>query len=520
MINRLLKYYPFAPLLLVCGFYIFKAIDFPIHDFANYYFGAKFLADGTFSYKLYFPYEFNKAIYDLGFHNIFVSYAPNTPFLSFFFLPLTFFTIVKAKILFNFISIILLTLSIYRLFDFYKINFKYVILIPILLLVPIKNNLLFGQVYFLLFFLLSEGLIAYEKKHYKRMSVFLGLAILLKVFPVLLFAILILKKQLKPFLYLGLSCLLLLALSLLLSGTDVWFYYLHTVLPKASNGEISGSFVDNYQSVFMFLKKLLVFDSTENPNALFDNPILFSSLITTFKLTLITVGYYITRKVTNTLFIFSYWILVCILFSPYGSTYGFILLIFPFITILNSTFSGVHKGLFTALLFIVCSNPLSFFIESKFPFSYARLFVLVSLFIIFISQFSKQVHWKKVIGISIIPVFFFMFFKKNKTLNSKYLLGKNTPILIYDYILSNNKLTYYYWNENGENSQSIPFKAESIQKLQVIENQLYHNNKCITSDKSQKIKPILINDKIVLYLSDYDKGIGFYALRKINLSNK
>jgi hypothetical protein len=97
----ILKYHLYGLLLLLCVCYIFKATTFPVHDFANYYFGAQFLADGSINTSIYSPYEFNKAIADLGFQNIFVSYAPNTPFLAVFFLPLTLISVVKAKIIFN-----------------------------------------------------------------------------------------------------------------------------------------------------------------------------------------------------------------------------------------------------------------------------------------------------------------------------------------------------------------------------------------------------------------------------------
>ena len=54
-------------------------------------------------------------------------------------------------------------------------------LLPLLFFIPIKNNLLFGQVYFLLFFLLSESWVAYEKKQFKTMAALLGVAILMKI---------------------------------------------------------------------------------------------------------------------------------------------------------------------------------------------------------------------------------------------------------------------------------------------------------------------------------------------------
>ena len=82
MKKSILKYYPFLPLLLLCGFYICRAVAFPIHDFANYYFGGYFLREHTFTANAYFPYLFNKEIVTLGYSPLFAGFAPNTPFLA------------------------------------------------------------------------------------------------------------------------------------------------------------------------------------------------------------------------------------------------------------------------------------------------------------------------------------------------------------------------------------------------------------------------------------------------------
>lgn len=513
----ILKYHLYGLLLLLCAFYVFKATRFPIHDFANYYFGAQFLADGNFNSAIYFPYEFNKTISDLGFQNIFVSYAPNTPFLAIFFLPFTLLSVVIAKILFNIISSALLIFSCYRLFDFYKINIKYVIYIPILLLIPIKNNLLFGQVYFLLFFLLSEGLIAYEKEQFKKTAFFLSLAIFLKVFPILFLLILLFKKQFKALFYTFGFCASFLLISILFTGIDIWIFFIKTILPKASNGEIANAFVDNYQSVFMFLKRLFIFDATENQTAIFNNPILFSSLVLVFKIGLISTGFYITRKNSNNLLVFSYWILASLLFSPYGSTYSFILLLFFLIAILKSSISIVQKSFFISLLFLINNVPLSYFIENKFPFSYLRLLALMLLFIGFVLQFYKAINWRIVVPISVFPILALLVLKEPKPMNSEPFSNEIFPILVYDYKISDNDLTYFYWNENGENSKSIPFKSKESKKLQIIDNQIYCDKKQLTFDKSNKLKPILIDNKTILFLSDYYRGIGFFTFRKIEL---
>jgi len=511
------KYYGLIPLILLCAFYTYKAIDFPVHDFSNYYFGGKFLADGKFNSTIYFPYEFNKAISNLGYFGLFTSYAPNTPFLALVFYPISFLSLATAKLVFNSISVVLFIYSLNRLVLFYKINPKYILLVPILFFVPIKNELLFGQVYFLLFFLLSEFWLAYEKEQSKKTALFLGFAIFLKVFPILLIFIFLFKKQFKPLIYIAISCLLLFLVTGFFTGFDIWSFYFKSVLTKASNGEIAGAFVDNYQSIFMFLKRLMVFDATENPNAFFNYPVLFSVLVFALKIGLLITGYFVCKKESNSLFVFSYWILTTILISPYGSTYTFILLLFPFLVLAKSDISNVKKVVFLSLLLLINNLPLDYFTANRFPFSYLRLFALALFFILFLSLIYRKINWKIITLSTVISCLLIALFKKLEIENSTYFLHQKTPILVYDYKINNNQLTYFYWNENGQNAKLISFEIQNSNPLKLKENQVFYNKKQLTFDKDNKLKPMLINENLILYLSDYDRGIGFYTLRKINL---
>lgn len=512
------KYYGLFPLILLCAFYTYKAIDFPIHDFSNYYFGGKFLADSKFNSTIYFPYEFNKAISNLGYSGLFTSYAPNTPFLALVFYPISFLSLPTAKLVFNSISVLLFIYSLNRFVSFYKINPKYILLISILFFVPIKNELLFGQVYFLLFFLLSEFWLAYEKWQPKKMAFFLSLAIFLKVFPILLIFVFLFKKQFKPLIYIAISCSLLFLISVLFTGFDIWIFYFKNVLTKASNGEISGAYVDNYQSVFMFLKRLMIFDEIENPDAFLNSPFLFFALTSALKIGLIITGYFVCKRVSNSLFIFSYWILTTILISPYGSTYTFILLLFPFFVLAKSDISNVKKIIFISLLLLINNLPLSYFTTNRFPFTYLRLFALALFFILFLSLIYRKVNWKIITLSTIVPCLLIALFKKSEIVNSTYFLHKNAPILVYDYIIANNHLTYFYWTEEGEKTKSIALETQTEINVELKNNQIFYDKKQFTFDKSNKLKPMLINNKTLIYLSDYDRGIGFYALRKLNLN--
>lgn len=519
MKSAFLKYYFFLPLLLLCGFYIYKAINFPVHDFSNYYFGGKFLSEGKFNSDIYFPYEFNKAISDLGYTDIFASFAPNTPFLALFFSAFSIFSLAVSKLVFNSISVALFIYGIFRIFRHNTIEAKYALLIPVLFLVPIKNSLLFGQVYFLLFFLLAEGWLAYEKKHWKSMAFFWSSAILLKVFPLIIIAFLLFRKQWKPFFYLFVCCGLLFGISLLFTGLDVWLFYLKEVLPKASNGEIATGFVDNYQSVLMFLKRLFIYENTENPYPFFHADSWFFALVFAFKTGILIVGYFASNKITNSIFVFSYWILAVILLSPYGSTYTFILLIFPFLALLKSEVSNIKKIIFFSLLFLISNLPLSLFIENEFPFSYLRLFLLMLLFVLFLIQL-KELNWKTFAVFCLTPMILLLIFKK-EDIQKSTIFFNDGPMLIYDYTIQSTSETGLHLSADfWDGKKRMLVWTSQIQKFEPLKlknNQVFYNNRQLTFDKSNKLKPTLIDDKFILYLSDYDRGIGFYTLRKITL---
>lgn len=509
------KYYG-LPLLLLCGFYVWRATDFPAHDFANYYFGAQFLAQGHFSPWVYFPYAFNQAIAAEGFSGIFASYAPNTPFLAMVFLPLTFLGLFTAKLLFNLLSIFLFWFTLRRLVVFYGINPWYIVFLPVVFFLPIKNNLLFGQTYFLLFFLIGETWLAYKKNHAFSAGLLLAFAVLLKIFPLLLILVFAFRKKLILLAYTGLWMALLLGLSMLFSSVDIWVFFCREVLPKASNGEIAQAYVPNYQSVLMFLKEWLVNDPVENPSG-WKFPLLFSALVVGFKTALLAIGYYVSRKVRMPLLVLSYWIVAMLLLSPYGSTYTFILLVIPFLALARDEMPLRQKIVGFGLLLICCNLPVSLILDWNFPWRYAKLMIFSLLFLGIILLVFRKIRWLNVAAIAVLPMLLFLFFKDKNPNPSEAILNKHAPILIHNFTFSGQRLTYFYFDEKGRHHTTIRFPGQKAQPAQMHQNQIYFGAGKLISDNGHKINPMVIDGHTLVYLSDAGRGIGFYTLRKIKL---
>ena len=160
-----------------------------------------------------------------------------------------------------------------------------------------------------------------------------------------------------------------------------------------------------YKAFIVFLKRLFIYENIENPHPFFHADSWFLALILAFKIGILTVGYYIFKRNSNLFFVFSYWVLAMILLSPYGSTYTFILLLFPFLALLKSEITIGKKGLFFGILFLINNLSLDLFITNLFPFSYLRLFLLLAFSVVFVAvMFQKSVLAKAgEISIIIIP---------------------------------------------------------------------------------------------------------------------
>ena len=137
--NKFINIGYWIPLFLLLLLYTFQSYSFHIHDFANYYYGGYFVTTQSFDSNIYDALHFNESLVNLGFKNLFVSYYPNTPFLSFFYAPFSFLDWQTAKVLFNVLSCLWFCWALFRLFRYFKIDFRYLVLMPVLFFIPIKK---------------------------------------------------------------------------------------------------------------------------------------------------------------------------------------------------------------------------------------------------------------------------------------------------------------------------------------------------------------------------------------------
>ncbi len=521
MYNRLKSFLPILPLIFILVFFLVKSTNSPYSDFAGYYFGGKELLAGNYE-AAYDTYTLNQKIVDQGFTGIYASYTPFPPITALFFSPFYWLSLDTSKLIFNIISCLLFLFSVYRVGRIFKISPEIFILLPFIFFVPIRSNILFGQSYFILFALLMEGFIAYRKEKYILSSFLWSIAIVFKIFPILILFFLFIKKKYKIPIYILIISATLIAASLLFVGFPSWKYYLMSIMPRVGNGELNDSFTFMFQSAFMLFKKLFIYDQLLNPLPLLNSSIVFVLLISIFNSVILTGSVLITRSKTNELFQFGIWILVSILISPNGSTYSLILLAMPFMglaiakgeQISHITFYGL-----SLILLLAFNLPVALFSNLPIPLQFPRLYLLLLFF--FLPFFDLGFTYNFRLSILLLLVFILLNFGKirKEPDASKYLLNREEHLLIYNYGVSNGELFYNYWN--GVASKPVYIKGISIESFDnnifIRNGQLVYQGKQITDSKDQKKLPAVINGKYVLYLSDKNRGVGFYTLRKLDL---
>ncbi|HEX6913867.1 MAG TPA: glycosyltransferase family 87 protein [Chitinophagaceae bacterium] len=512
-LNTFLSLIPLSALL---AWLVFTASGAPLSDFAGYFFGSKLILAGDYA-SAYDTYSLNLMISGEGFKNVFVSYTPFTPFTSVVFSPfLVFENPFFSKTIFNLTGALLFIISVYRLSRYTGSRAWISLLLPVIFFTPLKNNIAFGQAYLLLFFLLAEGFLAFEKKNNLAGGLYWGAAILFKVFPALLVFHLLLKKQYRSALWLGCATTALWIATIPFTGWEPWRHYLG-LLPRLNAGELNDSFTYMFQSFYMLVKNLFVYDRLLNPAPLATMDLMFIFLVIAFKGIIfgVATGFSLGKNTTAVAAIAG-WIMAAMLLSPNGSNYSLVLLVFAFLSIPQIKPRKTWLTASLLLLLAICNLPVQSFAALPHLLRYPRLYLFLLLFAVFaIALRTRFNRYAAFAVIFLLALQAWLTNRKDKD-RSGYLLLKEKHILITDLFASGNRLAYSWWSGSGAGTETTDFPAP-VKPLEIQDNQVMLNGKKITSGGDLKKSAFLLDEQTVIYLSDKNRGIGFYTIRMMQV---
>jgi hypothetical protein len=304
------------------------------------------------------------------------------------------------------------------------------------------------------------------------------------------------------------------------------------------NGELNNSFTFYFQSAFMLLRRLFVYDALQNPSPFTNSPLAFGILLALFKALILAPAIRFTLRQKDRDFdSFAVWIAASMLISPNGSSYSLVLLIIPALSLISrgrgasatagvdgrgtAMPGGVHGALpVVALLALAaaCYFPV-YRLDNLPPLEqFPRLYLLLIFFILLVSPLRMAWHTGLWAGMAVFFILSFVAGYHRDPDPSSYFFDREEHIFINDYVVDNGALVYSYWDESGTHRVSTGMSVTQSEALDVRNKQIYYKGKQLTHSPDVKIKPLLIDGSYILYLSDKNRGPGFYTLRKLRLA--
>lgn len=496
-----------------------------IGDWGNYYFGSSALMHSwveSVHPKIYDPVFFNNYAAANGGNHLFLSYTQVPPLSQLIYLPFIFIKIQYAKLIFVVLTYCICIFSLSGIFKKLQIDLRWSLLLPLLFLLPVKSNIDQGQSYFLLVALLAGGWLARENGKWIIAAFLFALAIHLKIFPAIVLIWFLAEKDWKMFGATVCAVGIFFIASLLFFDFEIWSYYGSEVLPRLAKGEITNTYATAYQSMQVFLKQLFVPDALHNPSAPFNSQFLFQyGNLLWLGIVLVAAFLFSLDKKQSSFLRFSVWIFAGMLISGYGSTYGLLFLIFPAVAIIHhQTLSRNKKFALLFLLAVIANFPVSWLLDISLPFSFLRLFLMIFFFAALI--YMVRPKWNKFALFALFIPLLSLLNTKKQEVESSYFLKKEPSLLITLFYedVAENKIQYYFWNEGGIQEGELNYPGQINYAEGVLDYGPHYINckgKEYNFPNERIANPLLINGKTLLYLSDKNRGVGFYTIRKMEI---
>jgi hypothetical protein len=500
----------------------------PLGDFANYWYGSKFLTQGTFDLGIYDPFTFNARVEGAGASNVFLNYTPIPPATALVYTPFVIFEPTLAKLIWNLITSALFIWGLFRLFRFYHISFRWILLALPVFFFPIKSNIDQGQTYLLLFFLLAEGWMAYEREQYWKAIFFWMPGIVLKIFPAFVLIYILLRRDFKTAALLVATVLTFCGLTTVLIAPEIWKYYLTEVLMRIGDGAINDPYAHSYQSLQVLLKNIFIPDDLLNGDAPFDSSsaylVIYAFMRGTVVFLLIT--HLINQHTHLDKLVIT--ILAALLLTGYGSTYSliFLMMIFPAM-ISRGVFSGWNV-MQLLLVCLACFIPVHLLATAPLAWAFPRLYLLLFLFFlltIHTNRIFPRPAW--IMGLLVIAITFFSSLHVVKSQPGKW-VSNAQPLLSgamgvsYDSKLGTVMLHTQARDVRGEARHGYYTSILHTDTLPVdfSRHEIRVKGRVFSFPKEQVAGAFAGyegEDLAIYYLSDWMRGPGFYALRVMRM---
>ena len=247
-------------------------------DFRNYYVAARLYREGSSLLRVYDFTWFQRQKDHQGIQQCLVGFVPDTLLSALPIVPFAGFPPLTAKRCWLAINAVILALSALVLTQITQLGWRRILIVIFLAIEPLGKSFLYGQMHLLVFFLLAVAVWCSERDRPAAAGISVALAAALKLYPALLLAFFLRKKQWRAAAATVVGLVALAGLSVYLFGWDVHRIYLREILPAIGRGENIDPYSPQWNSLTALLHRAFIAEPELNPHPLFNAPYLYALL--------------------------------------------------------------------------------------------------------------------------------------------------------------------------------------------------------------------------------------------------
>lgn len=301
-------------------------------DFPNYYLSARLAHEGHDTSRAYewiwFEREKDHRAVDV---NV-IGLVPITPFSTLVMWPLTSLPPLTAKHIWILANLVLLIPLCWMLRAMTGLSYRRIALI-FALSFPLHRNLLYGQFYVFLLFLLAAACWAYLSGRHGLAGAFVAIAAACKIFPVLLIVFFLQRRNWRALLWGAVTGAATLAVSVAVFGWNLHRTYLLQVLPWSLHGEGLPPYATASASISSVLHYLFLAEPQWNPHPWHSSPLWYALLQPTLQILAFAPAVLLIRRSDRTprriMLEWSALITASLAISTSPASYNFVLMALP-----------------------------------------------------------------------------------------------------------------------------------------------------------------------------------------------
>ncbi|MFL6446649.1 MAG: glycosyltransferase 87 family protein [Bryobacteraceae bacterium] len=327
--RRLVPVVLFAAFVVLFAWSLRQAWTHTESDFPSYYAAAHLVLKKEPLREFYDMAHFQQEMDSFIVPSLLGGYIPQTPLTMLPFVPVANLAIGTAKQVWLIADVGLLGGTVWLLTRMTSLGFSGVLGLFVLGFGSLHTNLLLGQYYLLILFLLTAAVYLLDRGRDFFAGAVLGFICSVKLITAPFLLYFIAKKQPRAAFGMCAAIALSIATAISLFGWSDVLYYGQQILPRSVSGETLDPFNPATGTLTTLLRRLFVWEPELNPSATLNSPGLFFFLRPLLEFSVLWIALFAFTRTKTTTLGYAGFLIAVILMSPNTASYTFVLLLLP-----------------------------------------------------------------------------------------------------------------------------------------------------------------------------------------------